>query len=139
MDFIPIVKPVGGDCNLNCAYCYFIQKMAKTPQGIIMPTNVLRELINQTCAVQKKVEFIWHGGEPILAGMNFYQQALKFQMPWIDKGAEIYNSIQTNGTLFTDEWLMFLQQNHFSVGLSIDGPEELHDRLRRDKHGRGTV
>jgi len=138
MIFVPIIKPIGGDCNINCRYCYFRPKKLVGCGKGMMSDKILAELINQTCAVQDKVEFIWHGGEPLLAGIDFYKKVIELQIPWAKRDVKIHNSIQTNGILIDKTWIEFLKKNYFSVSVSVDGPKELHDKVRVDLNGEGT-
>ena len=83
------------------------------------------------------VEFVWQGGEPTLLGIDFFKRVIDLQKPFA-KAKTISNSLQTNGTLLNDEWCRFLKRNNFMVGISLDGPKEIHDRYRRDRKGQGT-
>jgi len=132
MRFTPIIKPVGGRCNLSCTYCYFKQKTEGKTHTSLMTKDITRSVIDAFCENQKVVEFIWHGGEPFLAGLDFYKYVLEYEYEWIKKGQRIYNSIQTNGTLLDKKWLQFLAQNqdNFGISISLDGPADLHDPLR---------
>lgn len=135
-NFTAIVKPVNDLCNLSCEYCY-----ADTPNQNsrkIMTTKTLKATIDYFCHLQDDVEFIWHGGEPMLAGLNFYMQVVKLQQKWIEKGIKITNFIQTNATLMDKEWASFFRNNNFLVGVSLDGPPKIHNRYRKDKNGNGT-
>lgn len=133
--FAIIAKPVGGACNLSCEYCYY----AHRPSGI-MSAKVLEAYISNTIDIHGKnavVEFAWHGGEPLLAGTDFFRQAVALQKHY-GKGRKITNTLQTNGTLLTDELCEFFAGHDFLIGISIDGPEELHNAYRKDKSGNGT-
>jgi len=134
MQFIPIIKPIGKKCNLNCSYCYF---QGKECNESLMKNNVLESLINTTCNNQDSVEFIWHGGEPLLAGVDFYQKVIEYEFVQIKNGKNIFNSIQTNGTLVDSRWIAFFVKNNFSVGISLDGPAKFHDNVRQyhDRNG----
>lgn len=138
--FSTMVKPVGSACNLDCSYCYYLDKESiyggREPK---MPTEILEEYIKQYIEGNKVdvVTFTWHGGEPSLAGLDFYRQAIEFQRKYAGK-KRIDNSLQTNGILLDEEWCQFLHENHFLVGLSIDGPQSIHDANRLDKQQRPT-
>lgn len=139
MDFVPVVKPVGGKCNLLCSYCYFKQKEGGIEIAKRMNTKILQSLIKLVCNnSQSTVEFIWHGGEPLLAGRDFYRQVVELQSKYANKGQKVYNSVQTNGLLIDWEWIDFFQNNNFSVGLSLDGPQYLHDQTRHHKERKGS-
>jgi uncharacterized protein len=136
-----VAKPIGPACNLNCEYCFYLEKQALFPAGELyrMPDKVLSAFIADYIASQPTpvVEFVWQGGEPTLLGMDFFKRVVELQKPFA-KGRTITNSLQTNGTLLDDEWCRFLKKHNFMVGISLDGPKEIHDRYRRDRKGRGT-
>lgn len=139
MIFVPVIKPVGGRCNIDCSYCYFRQKEEGKSCDNKMNDQVLRSLIENTCKNQKTVEFIWHGGEPLLAGIDFYRDVVEYESNWSKNGREIFNSIQTNGTLINESWVSFFSANNFAVGISIDGPAQFHDRVRKNCDGEGSL
>lgn len=128
--FSTMVKPVGSACNLRCAYCYYLDKEILHNKGV-MSIEVLEKYISdyiQANAVDE-VTFCWHGGEPLLAGLPFYEKAIEFQQKY--KGnKKILNTLQTNGTLLNDQWAQFFTQNDFLIGISIDGPESVHNATR---------
>jgi uncharacterized protein len=136
-----VAKPFGPACNLNCAYCFYLEKQALFGPGeqYRMSGEVLSAFITKYIAAQPTpvVEFVWQGGEPTLSGMDFFKKVVELQRPFI-KQKTIRNALQTNGTLLTDEWCRFLKQHNFMVGISIDGPKEIHDRYRYDRNGKGT-
>ncbi|MEN6303942.1 MAG: anaerobic sulfatase maturase [Armatimonadia bacterium] len=136
-----VAKPVGPACNLNCEYCFYLEKQALFAPGeqYRMPENVLSAFIAGYIASQPTpvVEFVWQGGEPTLLGIDFFRKVVELQKPFA-KEKTITNSLQTNGTLLTDEWCRFLKKYNFMVGISLDGPKEIHDRYRKDRKGRGT-
>ena len=136
-----MAKPIGPVCNLNCEYCFYVEKQALFPQdeNCRMPDEVLRAYITKYIASQPgpEVEFVWQGGEPTLLGLDFFKRVVELQTPFA--GAKtIKNSLQTNGTLLTDEWCEFLKKYNFLVGLSLDGPREVHDRYRLGRGGEPT-
>ncbi|MEI6154453.1 MAG: anaerobic sulfatase maturase, partial [Deltaproteobacteria bacterium] len=136
-----VAKPTGPVCNLNCGYCFYLEKQALFPQDekYRMSDDVLRAFITGYISSQPTpvVEFVWQGGEPTLMGIDFFRRVIELQRPFA-KGKTITNSLQTNGTLLTDEWCVFLKKHNFMVGISLDGPKEIHDRYRRDRKGNGT-
>lgn len=136
-----VAKPIGPVCNLNCEYCFYLEKQALFPQNekYRMPDDVLRAFITGYISSQPTpvVEFVWQGGEPTLMGIDFFRRVIELQRPFAN-GKTITNSLQTNGTLLTDEWCVFLKKHNFMVGISLDGPKEIHDRYRRDRKGNGT-
>ncbi len=136
-----LVKPVSADCNLSCTYCFYSPKARLYPEAKIhrMSDRVLRELIAQAIAVSpERISFCWQGGEPTLAGLEFYRRAVEYQELFRAPGQVVENSLQTNGILIDEEWARFLSRHRFLVGVSLDGPRELHDYYRRDRSGRGS-
>ncbi|MBR6805618.1 MAG: anaerobic sulfatase-maturation protein [Bacteroidaceae bacterium] len=135
-----MVKPVGATCNLDCSYCYYRDKaeIYSAPQNR-MTDDVLEEYVRQYLEAVNlpTVTFCWHGGEPLLAGIDFYRKAVELQQRYA-AGRQIENTLQTNGTLVNDEWCDFFRENNFLVGVSLDGPEEVHDAYRRDCGGAPT-
>lgn len=136
-----MAKPAGAQCNLDCSYCYYLEKeeLYRERKMSRMPDDLLEKFTDEYIhsQVTPEVLFTWHGGETLLRGIDFYRKALAFQRKYAD-GRLISNSIQTNGILLNDEWCRFFKENNFLVGISLDGPEHVHDRYRRDKGGRGT-
>ena len=138
--FTTLIKPVGSLCNLDCDYCYYLGKAdlygGHQPK---MSDELLERYISQYIeAVQvPTVTFCWHGGEPLLAGIDFYEKAVALQNRY--KGnKQIENSLQTNGLLVNPDWCSFFRENNFLIGLSIDGPKDIHDAYRRDRGGHPT-
>ena len=134
-----MLKPVGAACNLACNYCYYLEKsnLYKHQPKRQMSEELLERFVKDYIEAQtmNEVVFTWHGGEPTLRPLSFYQKAVELQKKYAG-GRVIHNSLQTNGTLLTDEWCRFLKANNWLVGISIDGPEAFHDRYRRDSQGR---
>ncbi len=128
-----MLKPVGSHCNLSCRYCYYLEKAHYYDEtaDFRMSDAVLEEFVRQYIEAQTSSEvlFIWHGGEPLLCGLDFYKHALSLQQRYAG-GRHIDNCIQTNGTLITEEWCRFFKENNFLVGVSIDGPKHFHDAYR---------
>ncbi len=139
--FHVMTKPRGAICNLDCAYCYFLKK-EELYQGsrFRMDDDLLEDYVRQYIAAQRvpEVTFAWQGGEPTLMGIDFYRRAVAFQREYRRPGMTIRNTIQTNATRLTDEWGAFLREHDFLVGVSLDGPREIHDHFRVDKGGNGT-
>lgn len=136
-----LAKPVSSACNLRCSYCYYTGKdrLLRQSAGTMSP-EVLESYIRQTLDMHGRdavVEFAWHGGEPTLAGLPFYREVLRLEKKY-GAGRKIRNTMQTNATLLTDEWCRFFQTNGFQLGVSIDGPEELHDLYRKREDGSGS-
>lgn len=136
-----MAKPIGPACNLNCDYCFYIEKQALFPQNenYRMSDEVLKAYITKYIASQPgaEVEFVWQGGEPTLLGLDFFKRVVELELPFA-KTKTIKNSLQTNGTLLNDQWCEFLKKYNFLVGISLDGPREIHDRYRKDRGGRST-
>ena len=140
--FVVMAKPVGSRCNMHCAYCYYLEKgqFSSHAKQTRMSFDLLEKLIRQTiesCG-GPVVSFTWHGGEPTLAGLDFYKKAVELEKKYLPRGWQVWNNLQTNGLLLNDAWCRFLKENGFDVGLSIDGCEAVHDRNRRDLGGNGT-
>ena len=133
-----MVKPVGSICNLACDYCYYQEKGKFYPEAKnqILSEELLERFIAQymACQTMGEVLFTWHGGEPLMRPLSFYQKALALQRKYA-QGRQVANCLQTNGTLLTDEWCRFFRENNFLIGLSIDGPQAIHDHYRRNKQG----
>jgi uncharacterized protein len=141
MAFHVMLKPRGPICNLACDYCYYLDKAALYPgSDFRMSDAVLESFTRQYIRAQAvpEVVFGWQGGEPLLMGIEFYRRAMAFQRKYRRPGMRVVNTIQTNGMLLTDEWATFFRTYDFLVGLSLDGPRELHDAHRRDRGGRGS-
>ncbi len=134
-----MAKPAGASCNLHCTYCYYLEKKHLSAEGkgvCVMSDDMLETYIRQYIESQRmpEVSFTWHGGEPLMRPLSFYRRALSLQH-YYGRGMHIENSIQTNGTLLTDEWCAFFRENNFLVGISIDGPQPVHDAFRRGRRG----
>jgi uncharacterized protein len=140
--FVVMAKPVGPVCNLECSYCYYLEtaRFYTRPHRFRMSDALLETYIRQYIAASPGpvVLFVWHGGEPTLAGLDFYRHAVELQKRYLPQGWTCWNNFQTNGILLDDEWCSFLADAHFDVGLSIDGTRWLHDAYRRDRRGRGS-
>ena len=137
-----MAKPVGSRCNMRCAYCYYLEKgkYSENAKQTRMSFDLLDRLIRQTVAASPGpvVSFTWHGGEPTLAGMDFYKKALELEKKYLPRGWEAWNNLQTNGLLLNDAWCRFLKDNRFDVGVSFDGPAAVHDKNRCLVNGTGT-
>lgn len=136
-----VAKPIGPLCNLDCEYCFYLEKKALFGSGeqYRMTEAILTRFIANYIASQPTpvVEFVWQGGEPTLLGIDFFRRVIELQKPYAGQKT-ISNSLQTNGTLLTDEWCELLKKHNFMVGISLDGPKEIHDRYRHDRNGKGT-
>ena len=132
-----LIKPVGSVCNLRCKYCYYLDKSTlyeyHQPK---MDDNLLELFVKQYIDANdvSEITFNWHGGEPLLAGLDFYRKAIKLQQKYAN-GKLIHNTLQTNGTLLSDDWAQFFKDNGFLIGVSIDGPKAIHDGFRKANGG----
>jgi len=136
-----MLKPVGSACNLNCTYCYYLEKEHLYPsvKSQMMSDTILEKFTEEyiNAQTQNEILFTWHGGEPLLRSISFYKKALEYQKKY-GRGRKIDNVLQTNGTMLTDAWCEFFKENNFLIGISIDGPQDFHDEYRRDKGGLPT-
>ncbi|MDP6779415.1 MAG: anaerobic sulfatase-maturation protein [Candidatus Latescibacteria bacterium] len=137
-----MAKPTGSICNISCQYCFYLEKEKLYPEAgkqWRMDDEILERYVSQYIEAQDvpEVNFAWQGGEPTLMGMDFFRRAVALQKEYAG-GKRITNAFQTNGILIDDEWAAFLAENDFLIGLSIDGPQEMHDRYRVDKGGKPT-
>jgi uncharacterized protein len=140
-DCLVMAKPGGPRCNLRCDYCYYLDKERLFPAGPMrMSEDVLAAFISRRAmaASGPVIHFEWHGGEPTLLGLDYFRAITRMQRALITDGRTVSNGLQTNGILIDEAWADFLAQEGFSVGLSLDGPEEFHDRFRRAVDGRST-
>ncbi|UCE08845.1 MAG: radical SAM protein, partial [bacterium] len=139
--FHVIAKPIGPICNLNCSYCFYLEKEKLYPKRShwAMSEKVLESYIKQYIEANEvpAVSFAWQGGEPTLLDIDFFKKVVSLQKKFAN-GKTIENGFQTNGVLLNDKWCEFLAENKFLVGLSLDGPEELHNRYRVNKAGKGS-
>lgn len=139
---VVMAKPIGPQCNLNCAYCYYLRKESLFEPGLprLMPDDLLEKYIAQRLQNSSGpvTAFEWHGGEPTLLGLDFFRRVVQLQQKHSSAGRRGVNGLQTNGTLINDDWAAFLSKEKFSVGLSLDGPADVHDAYRRTKDGRPT-
>lgn len=136
-----MTKPIGPICNLDCAYCFYLEKEKLYPDksNWRMADNVLERYIEQYINSQDiaEISFAWQGGEPTLMGVDFFKRIVAYQQKHAN-GKKISNAIQTNGTLLDDDWCAFFREHSFLIGLSIDGPRDCHDKYRLDKKGQPT-
>ncbi len=141
--FHVMLKPIGPACNLDCTYCYYLHKehlFKASSSSRVMDDVTLEAVIKQYIAANehKEVVFSWQGGEPTLLGVPFFEKVIRLQEKHNPTQKNIANTLQTNGTLLDNNWAKFLKKHDFLVGLSIDGPEELHNKHRIDKGGKGS-
>ncbi|HZI33134.1 MAG TPA: anaerobic sulfatase maturase [Candidatus Binatia bacterium] len=140
--FHVMAKPSGSTCNLDCSYCFYLSKetLPNGPGAGRMSDEVLEKFVQQYIAgiTGNEVVFSWQGGEPTLMGVDFYRKVVALQKKHARPFQVVQNDLQTNGTLIDEEWCEFLKENRFLVGLSIDGPRDIHDKYRVTKGGRPT-
>ncbi|MCX6334967.1 MAG: anaerobic sulfatase maturase [Bacteroidia bacterium] len=141
-DFQIFVKPVGAVCNLGCTYCYYLDKkdLYHESSSLRMSDELLEKYIKHHIEASSDdiIMFSWHGGEPLLAGIDFYRKAVALQKKYLLAERSAINGIQTNGTLLDDEWCSFLKTENFIIGISIDGPANFHNKQRRTPSGDPT-
>ncbi len=128
-----LVKPTSADCNLACEYCFYLEKAELYPleKQRRMPLDVMEEMVKQVMETgQPSLSFGWQGGEPTLMGLDFFRKAVECQKKYGRQGQSVGNGLQTNGILITDEWCDFFNEYSFLIGLSLDGPQHVHDRYR---------
>lgn len=138
-DFVVMAKPVGSLCNMQCSYCYYLNAdngSAPPHMSDEILETYIRSYMNAVSG--KVISFTWHGGEPTLAGLEFFQKAVALQKKYLPAGRECWNNLQTNGLYLDDTWCRFLKENRFDVGVSIDGTRFIHDLYRHDTGGRPT-
>jgi len=136
-----MAKPTGAVCNLACKYCFFLTKEKLYPGSRFRMTDeVLENYIRQYIEAQQipEVTIAWQGGEPTLMGLDFFQRSIELERKYQKQGTTIQHSMQTNGVLLNDEWCEFFREHNFLIGISIDGPREMHDAYRVDKGGNPT-
>jgi uncharacterized protein len=136
-----LAKPTGALCNLGCKYCFFLSKKNLYPESSFrMSDELLETYIRQYIGAQKapQATVAWQGGEPTLMGLDFFRRSVQYEQKYRRPNMTILNTMQTNGTLLDDEWCRFFRDNNFLIGLSLDGPRELHDAYRVDKSGNPT-
>lgn len=135
-----LVKPAGPDCNMSCTYCFYLDKAEFFSDAKVhrMSLETLEEMVRQVCRDgEQNISFGWQGGEPTLMGLPFFQKAVEFQQRY-GRGKTIGNGLQTNGILIDPDWAKFLKQYNFLVGLSLDGPEHVHNHYRLLRGGNGS-
>ena len=141
-DFQVFIKPIGSICNLACEYCYYLKKEHLYPEveSFRMPDLILEEVIVQhfEASTEPVIRFSWHGGEPTLLGLDTFRKIVALQRKHQPPGRHIANGIQTNGILLNEDWCLFFAAEDFTVGLSLDGPKEIHDRYRVTKNRKPT-
>jgi uncharacterized protein len=141
-EFQVFVKPTGSLCNLNCQYCYYLNKKHLYPnvKTFQMPKEILEDYIVQhiEASLEEVIKFSWHGGEPTILGLNYFRKIVEFQRMHQPPNKRIVNGVQTNGTLLDEDWCRFFAKEDFAVGLSLDGPREFHDLYRVTKNQKPT-
>ena len=141
-DFQVFAKPAGPLCNLDCVYCYYLRKdrLFTDTDSFRMPAILLEEYIAQhiEASTEPIIHFSWHGGEPTILGLEYFQMIVELQRKYCPAQQKILNGMQTNGTLLDEDWCRFLAEEGFSIGLSLDGPQEFHDKFRITKGNRPT-
>lgn len=135
---MPIIRPVGNVCNLKCTYCYYNSTDQQFDKCATMSDAVLERFISQFIELSgDEVIFVWHGGEPLLAGIDFYKKVLYYENIYKKNNQVIKNNIQTNGILINKEWVSLFREYDFHVGMSLDGNKYCHNMFRKNQHGDG--
>lgn len=139
MRFNMMFKPVGAECNLGCSYCYYQDKVRLYDEHSYLSLDCLEKVIREYIDINasEQIVFDWHGGEPLLLGLDYFKKIVEIQRKYRGN-KRIYNTIQTNATLLTADFAAFFKENNFLVGVSIDGPQDVHDKFRKDKGGNST-
>ncbi|MFI3333595.1 MAG: anaerobic sulfatase-maturation protein [Rikenellaceae bacterium] len=133
--FSTMLKPAGSTCNLDCHYCYYLDKAQQYGgKQAVMNDSLLEEYVKQYIEANDvpEVTFCWHGGEPLLLGVDYYRKAVEFQAKYAGS-KKIFNTLQTNGTLLNEQWCQFFAHHKFLLGISLDGPKDIHDAFRLTK------
>jgi uncharacterized protein len=134
----PVFKPVGAGCNMRCDYCFY-KNNRRSHEISRMSDNILQKALSQLVeASPEGICFYWHGGEPLLAGLKFYRRVVEIQHEICPQNYKLRNAIQTNGTLLNQEWVDFFKEYNFGIGISLDGPKEIHDKHRKFFSGEGS-
>ena len=136
-----LIKPTGPKCNLDCTYCFYLKKDELFGHQKIyrMSEDVLRNMVKQVMwQGGQNLSFGWQGGEPTLMGRQFFERAVEYQVRFGQQGQVVGNGLQTNGVLINEDWALFLRDAHFLVGLSLDGPQHIHDKYRRFPNGKSS-
>ena len=136
-----LIKPASANCNMDCKYCFYkcLSSHREEYSKGFMKEETLETLVREAIAyADGSLTFAFQGGEPTLAGLDFFQKAVELQQKYNNKKLQIENTIQTNGLLIDEKWAHFLGEHRFLVGLSLDGPKKMHDRYRKDAGGQDT-
>lgn len=143
--FQVLAKPIGPRCNLDCTYCYYLEKERLYPgtkkfrmQDAVLETYIRDYIASQVPFSADEIWFNWQGGEPTMLGVDYFRRILALEVQYAPLGKTIRNALQTNGTLLNEEWAEFFKANNILVGISIDGPAEIHDRYRVDRSNRAS-
>ena len=137
--FNMMFKPIGSVCNLGCSYCYYLDKGRLYDKQSSLPLDLLEKVIREYIEINDndQIVFDWHGGEPLLLGLDYFKKIVELQKKYRGN-KHIYNTIQTNATLLDSEFAIFFKENNFLVGVSVDGPQDIHDKFRKDKGDKPT-
>lgn len=134
-----MIKAVGPLCNLNCHYCYYLDKYRLFRENHILPMDLLENVVKDYMKTNaaEEVVFNWHGGEPLMAGLDYYKEVMRLQKKY-QGDKKIFNTLQTNAILIDDDFASFFKDNGFLLGVSVDGPQDIHDAYRKGKNGEPT-
>lgn len=133
----PIIKVVGNSCNLTCDYCFYSGK--EKPPACIISDELIESFIAQFMEIfSGRMRFVWHGGEPLLAGIPFFERVISYENKYLKNGDSVENLLQTNAVLINDSWAQFFKDNGFRIGVSLDGNQRSHDLFRKNRNGGGS-
>ena len=136
-----LIKPASSSCNMRCRYCFYadVASHRELRNAGIMNEQTHENMVRRAMEyAEGSVSFAFQGGEPSLAGLDFFRRHMALCKKYAKTGVQIHNSLQTNGYAVDDDWAKFFAENHFLIGLSLDGPKEIHDLFRKDAQGQGT-
>ena len=136
-----LMKPSSSMCNMSCNYCFYCDEAQKRTQESFgyMSEQTLKNIIRKTMLrAEGMISYTYQGGEPTLRGVGFFKKAIEFQNQYNRNHVQVQNALQTNGYAITEEWCQFFKDNHFLIGLSVDGTEEIHNSMRHTHSGSGT-
>ena len=139
MRFNMMFKPIGAECNIGCSYCYYQDKVRLYDEHSYLSLDLIEKVIKEYIDINasEQIVFDWHGGEPLLLGLDYFKKIVEIQRKYRGN-KHIYNTVQTNATLLTADFAAFFKENNFLVGVSIDGPQDVHGKFRKDKGGNST-
>lgn len=135
-----LMKPSSGMCNMHCDYCFYTDETKNRQEASygFMSDATLKNIIRKTISKADLISYVYQGGEPLLRGLKFFEQAIKYQKQYVRENTKVCNSLQTNGYMLDEEWCRFFAENNFLLGISLDGIKLTHDKFRHTKTGEGS-